>query len=85
MRLLMRIIMMAVIGSVVGRLILRRTSGPEGVEKLMVEVVPKVLDKAFEKLAPAKQQEMLAHLHTTLAGLEEKYGTRTGHAQQPTE
>ena len=85
MRLLMRIIMMAVIGSVVGRLILRRTSGPEGVEKLMVEVVPKVLDKAFEKLAPAKQQEMLAHLHTTLAGLEEQYGTRTGHAQQPTE
>ncbi len=81
MRLLTRIIMTAVIGTVVGRLILRRTSGPEGVEKLMVEVVPKVMDKAFEKLAPAKRQEMLAHLHTTLAGLEEKYGAGSEHAQ----
>ena len=77
MRLLIRIIGTAVIGSMVGRLILKRASDPEGVEKLMVEVMPKVMDKAFEKLVPAKRQEMLAHLRETLAGLEEKYGTRT--------
>ena len=85
MGLLIRIIGMAVIGSMIGRLILKRTSGSEGVEKVMVEVVPKVMDKAFEKLAPAKRQEMLAHLHGTLAGLDEKYGTRTEHAEEPTE
>ena len=85
MRLLIRIIGMAVIGSMVGRLILKRTGGPEGVEQAMVQVMPKVMDKAFEKLAPAMRQEMLAHLHVTLAGLEEKYGTRTEHAEEPTE
>ena len=85
MRLLIRLIGMAVIGSLVGRLILKRTSGPEGVEKMMVEVVPKVMDAAFDKLTPAKRQEMLAHLRATLAGLEEKYGTGTGHAEEPTE
>ena len=85
MRLLIRIIGTAVIGSLIGRLILKRTSGPEGVEKLMVEVMPKVMDKAFEKLAPAKRQEMLAHLHATLAGLDEKYGTHTKQAEEPTE
>ncbi len=85
MRLLIRIIGTAVIGSVVGRLILKRTSGSKGVEKVMVEVIPKVMDKAFGKLAPARRQEMLAHFHATLAGLEEKYGTRTEHAEEPTE
>ena len=85
MRLLIRIIGMAVIGSVVARRILRSTSGPEGVEKVMVEVMPKVMDKAFEKLTPAKRQEMLAHFYATLAGLEEKYGTRTENAEEPTE
>ena len=85
MRLLMRIIGMAVIGSMVGRLILKRTGGPEGVERMMVEVMPKVMDKAFEKLAPEKRQEVLSQLRVTLAGLEEKYGTRTGHAEEPTE
>ena len=57
MRLLIRIIGTAVIGSMIGRLILKRTSNPEGVEKLMVEVMPKVMDKAFEKLAPAKRHK----------------------------
>ena len=85
MRLLIRIIGMAVIGSVVARRILRRTSGPEGVEKVIVEVMPKVMDKVFEKLTPAKRQEMLAHLHGTLAGLEEKYGTRSEHTEEPKE
>ena len=85
MRLLIRIIGMAVIGSMVGRLILKRSGGPEGVEKAMVEVMPKVMDKAFEKLPPGKRQEMLAHLRATLAGLEEKYGTSTEHAEEPTE
>ena len=85
MRLLMKIIGRAFIAALVLRLILRRTGGPEGVEKMMVEVMPKVMDKAFEKLAPAKRQEMLAHLRTTLAGLEEKYGTRAEHADEPTE
>ncbi len=77
MRLLIRIIGLAVIGSVVRRLILQRTRGPEAVEKLMVEVMPKLLDKAFGKLAPAKRQEMLLHFQATLATLEEKYSTRT--------
>ena len=81
MRLLIRIIGMAVIGSMVGRLILKRTSGSDGVEKVMVEVMPKVMDKAFEKLAPARRQEMLAHLQATLAGLEEKYGASTERAE----
>ncbi len=81
MRLLIWIIGTAVIGSVVGRLILKRTSGLKGVEKVM----PKVIDKAFGKLAPARRQEMLAHFHATLAGLEEKYGSRTEHAEEPTE
>ena len=85
MRLLIRIIGMAVIARVVGRLVRKRTSGAEGVEKLMADVMPKMMDKAFEKLAPAKRQEMLAHFHTTLAGLEEKYGTGTEHAEEPTE
>ena len=85
MRLLTRIIGTAVIGSVVGRLILKRTSGSEGVEKVMVEVMPKVMDKAFGKLSPARRQEMLAHFRATLAGLEEKYGTRTEHAEEPTD
>ena len=82
MRLLIRIIGTALIGSVVGRLILKRTNGPEGVEKVMVEVMPKVMDKAFDKLTPTRRQEMLAHFHATLAGLEEKYGTRTEHAEE---
>ena len=85
MGLLIRLIGMAVIARVVSRLILKRTSGPEGVERLMVEVMPRMMDKAFEKLAPAKRQEMLAHFHTTLAALEEKYGTGTEHAEEPTE
>ena len=85
MRLLIKIIGMAVIARVVGRLILKRTSGPEGVEKMMVEAMPKVMDAAFGKLAPEKRQEMLAHFHATLAGLEEKYGTRTEHREEPTE
>ena len=85
MRLLFRIIVTAVIGSMVGRFILKRTSDSDGVEKLMVEVMPKVMDKAFEKLAPAKRQEMLAHFHETLAGLEEKYGTGTERAGEPAE
>ena len=51
----------------------------------MVEVMPTVMDKAFEKLAPAKRQEMLAHLHATLAGLEEKYGARAEDAEGPRE
>ena len=85
MRLLIRIIGTAVIGSVVGRLILKCTSGPEGVEKVMVEVMPKVMDKALGKLSPVRRQEMLAHFHATLSGLEEKYGTRTEHAEEPTE
>ncbi len=84
MRLLIRIIGMAVIARVVSRLILKRTSGPEGVEKLMVEVMPRMMDKAFEKLVPAKRQEMLAHFHTTLTGLEEKDGTSTEHTGEPT-
>ena len=81
MRLLIRLIGVAVIGSMVGRLILKRTGGPEGVEQALVEVMPKVMDKAFEKLAPARRQEMLAHLRATLAGLEEKYGASTEHAE----
>ena len=85
MRLIIRIIGMAVIAGVVGRLILKRTSGPGSVEKMMVEVMPKVMDQAFGKLAPAKREEMLAHLHTTLAGLEEKYGHRNEQAEEPTE
>ena len=60
-------------------------SSPEVVEKLMVEVMPKLMDKAFGKLAPARRQEMLDHFHATLAGLEEKYGTPTQHAEEPTE
>ena len=44
-----------------------------------------MVDKAFGKLAPARRQKMLAHFHATLAGLEEKYGTRTEHAEEPTE
>ena len=85
MRLLIKVIGMAVMVRVVGRLILRRSGGPEGVEKMMVEVMPKVMDKAFEKLAPAKRQEMLAHFRATLAGLEEKYGTRAEQSEEPTE
>ena len=72
---------MAVIGSVVSRLILQRTRGPEAVEKLMVEVMPKLMDKAFGKLAPARRQEMFAHFQATLAGLEEKYGS--GQTEEP--
>ena len=74
-RLLIRIIGMAVIGSVVRSFIRKRPGGPEAVEKLMVEVMPKLMDKAFGKLGPARRQEMLAHFRATLAGLEEKYGT----------
>ena len=81
----MRIIVTAIIGSILGRLILKRTGGPEGVEKMMVEVMPKVMDKAFDQLAPAKRREMLAHLHTTLDALDQKYGTGTEHAADPTE
>ena len=80
---LIRIIGMAVIGSVVRRLILQRTRGPEAVEKLMVEVMPKLMDKAFGKLGPARRQEMLAHFRATLAGLEEKYGTGSGQTEEP--
>ena len=66
-----------VIGSVVRGLIAKRTDGPEAIEKLMVEVMPKLMDKAFGKLEPAKRQEMLDHLQATLAGLQEKYGIGT--------
>ena len=88
MRLLIRIIGSAFIGALVVRLILKRTGGPEGVAKLMMEVMPKVMDGAFSKLAPAKRQEMLAQCHAglaqchaVLARLEEKYGTGTEHAR----
>ncbi len=81
MRLLIKIIGRALIGAFVIRLILKRTGGQEGVEKMMVEVMPKVMDKAFEKLPPERRQEMLAHLRATLDGLEEKYGTGTEHAE----
>ena len=77
--------MTAVIGSMLGRLLLKRSGGPEGVEKMMVEVMPKVLDKAFGQLAPAKRREMLAHLHTTLDALDEKYGTSSEHAGESPE
>ncbi len=60
-------------------------SGPEVVEKVMVEVMPKLMDKAFRKIATARRQEMLAHFRATLAGLEEKYGPRIEHAEEPTE
>ncbi len=85
MRLLIKIIGRALIGAFVIRLILKRTGGQEGVEKMMVEVMPKVMDAAFGKLAPEKRQEMLAHVQATLAGLEEKYGTRTESADEPAE
>ena len=78
---LIRITGMAVIARVVGRLILKSTSGPDGVEKMMVEVMPKVMDAAFGKLAPEKRQGMLARFRSTLAGLEEQYGTRTEHTR----
>lgn len=81
----MRIIVTAVIGSMLGRLILKRSGGPQGVETMMVEVMPKVMDKAFDQLAPAKRREMLAHLHTTLDALDEKYGTGTEPAAEPAE
>ena len=84
MRLLAKLIGRALIGAFVIRLILKRTGGQQGVEKMMVEVMPKVLDKAFEKLAPEKRREMLDHFRTTLAELEEKYGTRAEHGEEPT-
>ena len=84
MRLLIKIIGVAFVGSLVGRLILKGTSSPEGIEKVLTEVMPKVMDKAFVKLAPAKRREVLDRLHTMIAGLEEKYGDGTDHTEEPT-
>ena len=74
---------MAVIGSVVRSFIRKRTRGPEAIEKVMVEVMPKLMDKAFGKLVPASRQEMLAHFQATLAGLQEKYGIDADKTEEP--
>ena len=49
----------------------------------MVEVMPKLMDKAFGKLVPASRQEMLAHFQATLAGLQEKYGIDADKTEEP--
>ncbi len=74
MRLLTRIIGTVVIGSVIRRIILKRKGGTDGVEKVMVELMPRMMDKVFGKLVPERRVEMLAHFRATLARLEEKYG-----------
>ncbi len=84
MRLLMKIIGAAFICSLVGRQILKRTNNREGIEKVMVEVIPKVMDKAFAKLAPAKRREMIDRFRAMIAELEEKYGHDTDRTEEPT-
>ena len=74
MRLLTKIIGTMVIGSVIRRIILKRKGDTDGVEKMMVELMPRVMDKIFGKLVPERRFEMLAHFRATLARLEEKYG-----------
>ena len=74
MRLLTRIIGTVVIGSVIRRIILKRKGDTDGVEKIMMGLMPRMMDKIFGKLVPERRVEMLAHLRATLARLEEKYG-----------
>ena len=83
MRLLTKIIGTMVIGSVIRRIILKRKGDTDGVEKMMMELMPRVMDKIFGKLVPERRVEMLAHLRATLARLEEKYGIRQPAAGAP--
>ena len=71
MRILIRIIVMAFIGSLIGRKIFGRARGSDGLERFMAEAVPKIAGKAFAKLPPAKRREVLARWR---AMLEEQYG-----------
>ena len=74
MRILIRIIVMAFIGSLIGRKIFGRARGSDGLERFMAEAVPKIAGKAFAKLPPAKRREVLARWRAMLDGLEEQYG-----------
>ena len=77
MRKLIRLFASVMLVSMIGRLILMKKAGPEGVQKMFMDVMPKVMDSAFAKLQPEKRQQMLAHCHAMIAGLDAKYGEPT--------
>ncbi len=83
MRTIRRFLLVAVLGMIARRLVVRRVGGPKGVETMLMDVMPKMMDRAFGKLEPAKRQEMLTRCHAMLDGLEEKYGTGIGPVEEP--
>lgn len=80
-----RFVLMAVFWAVAKRVIVKQVGGAEGVRMRLMEVMPKMMDRAFGKLEPEKREEMLANCHAVLAGLDEKYGVGVDLVEEPVE
>ena len=74
MKIIVGLVMVGLIASLVAQVIRMKKVGPDGVEKVMREAVPKVMDQAFAKLPPERWSEMLGYCREILSGLEQKYG-----------
>ena len=61
MRLLIRIMGVAFIGLLVGRLILKRTKGLEGVEKVLTRVMDMMMPKMMDMMGPDAFDHMMEH------------------------
>lgn len=73
-KLVRNIIVLTIVGKVVSVLV-RKRAGPEGAQKILMEVMPKFMDSLLEKLQPERRREILAHWREVLSGLESKHGT----------
>ncbi len=85
MRTIKRFMLLAVLGMIARRLVIKRVGGRKGVETMLMDVMPKMMDRAFGRLEPAKRQEMLTRCHAMLDGLEEKYGAGIRPVEEPAE
>ena len=85
MRRIKRLMLIAAFANVAKRLISRKVGGAEGAKMMLMETMPKMMDRAFSKLEPSKRQEMLGRCHAVLTGLDEKYGTETEAVEEPAE
>ena len=57
-----------------GKVIVSKKASSARFQKVMTDVVPKVMDRALFKLHPEQRSELLAHYREVLSKLEQKYG-----------
>ena len=74
MKVIIALVIVGLIASRVGQMIRMKKAGPDGVERVMREAVPKIMDRAFAKLPPERWSAMLGYCREILNGLEQKYG-----------